>query len=89
MAHVRPRRVRLIARVECRADSRGEERPIAVSIGGRRIGVVDVIDRALVTNAVAGEPVSARFVVELEDETVVELERTMPDGDWRCWRIES
>jgi hypothetical protein len=82
-----PRRVPLIARVECRADSRAEERPVAVSIGGRRIGVVDVIDRALVTSATAGGPVCARFVVELEDGTVVALERTMPGGGWRCWRL--
>jgi hypothetical protein len=81
-------KVRLIARVECWAGSRGEERPAALAIGGHRIGVVDILERALVTSPDAGEPVVARFLVELEDGAVVALERTLPDGQWRCWRIQ-
>ena len=83
-----PLKVPLIARVECRAESRGEERPIAVTIGGRRIAVVDILERSLVTAAEAGRPVVARFILELEEETVVEVERALPGGDWRCWRVE-
>jgi hypothetical protein len=81
-------RLPLIARVEARAFSRAEERPVAVCVGGRRIGVTDILDRSLVTSTEAGAPVVTRFTVELEDNTIVELERVLPDGAWRCWRIE-
>lgn len=61
---------------------------MAIVSGGRRIAVVDVLERAFVTSADAGDPVVARWVVDLEDGTRVALERAMPDGDWRCWRIQ-
>jgi hypothetical protein len=82
-------RVALIAKVECRSESRGEERPIALTVGGRRIGILDTLERALVSAADAGEPVRARFTVELEDGSLVLLERSLPDGDWRVWRIDT
>jgi hypothetical protein len=82
-------RVALVAKVECRSESRGEERPIALTVGGRRIGIVDTLERALVSAADAGEPVRARFTVELEDGSLVLLERSLPAGDWRVWRIDT
>ena len=85
---MRQRRIRLIARVSCRAESRGEERPLALTIGGRRIGVVDILEHALVAAAEAGSPVRARFTVELEDGSVVLLERSLPADEWRVWRID-
>lgn len=78
----------MIAKVECWAGSRGDERPAALTLGGRRIGVAGILERTMVTSATAGEPVITRFLVELEDGTKVVLERVMPDGEWRCWRIE-
>ncbi len=85
---MRQRHVPLVARVECRAESRGEERPIALTVGGRRIGVTDILERALVTAVDAGAPVRARFTLELEDGSLVLLERLMPTGEWRVWRID-
>ncbi|PWB77713.1 MAG: hypothetical protein C3F15_02790 [Holophagae bacterium] len=82
-------RVSLVAKVECRSESRGEERPIALTVGGRRIGIVDTLERALVSAADAGGPVRARFTVELEDGSLVLLERSLPAGDWRVWRIDT
>jgi phage tail protein X len=81
--------VPLVAKVSCRAESRGEERPVAVTVGGRRIGVVDILERAFVGAADAGEPVRARITVELEDGSVVQLERSPPAGGWRVWRIDT
>jgi len=82
-------RVALVAKVECRSESRGEERPIALTVGGRRISVVDILERALFSEADAGAPVRARFTVELEDGSLVLLERSLPAGDWRVWRIDT
>ena len=82
-------RVALVAKVECRSESRGDERPIALTVGGRRIGIVDILERSFVAAAVAGEPVRARFAVELEDGSRVLLERSLPAGDWRVWRIDT
>ena len=84
-----PQRVALVAKVECRSESRGEERPVALTVGGRRIGIVDILERSVVAAAVAGEPVRARFTVELEDGSRVLLERSLPAGDWRVWRIDA
>jgi hypothetical protein len=83
------RRLSLIATVECRAESRTEEQPIALNVGGRRISVVDILERALFSEADAGAPVRARFTVELEDGSLVLLERSLPAGDWRVWRIDT
>ena len=83
------RRIPLVATVECRTESRAEERPIALTVGGRRITVVDIVERSLVSEADAGAPVRARFTVELEDGSLVRLERALPGGDWRVWRIDA
>jgi hypothetical protein len=75
--------VPLIARVECRSEGRGEERPVAVWMGGDRLEIVDVIDCAMVSSAHAGEPIRHRLWVELEDGSRCELIRVLPDGKWR------
>jgi len=77
------RSVSAIARVECRSEGRGEDTPIAVWIGGERLEIADVIDRAMVTSVEAGEPVRHRLWVELDDGTTCEITRVVPDGEWR------
>ena len=76
-------RISIVARVECRSESRGEEHPIAVWFANQRLEIVDVIDRAMVTSVEAGGPVRHRLWVELEDGKKCELTRTEPDGTWR------
>jgi len=76
-----------IARVECRSESRGEDTPVAVIIGGERFEIVDVLDTALITSVEAGEPVRHRLWVELEDGQRCELTRRTPDGAWMV-RVE-
>jgi hypothetical protein len=72
----------IIARVECRSEGRGEEKPVAVIIGGERLEIVDVLDRAMITSIEAGEPVRHRLWVELEDGRRCGLTRSLPDGTW-------
>ena len=76
-----------IARVECRSEGCGEEKPVAVVIGGKRVEIVDVLDRAMITSIEAGEPVRHRIWVELEDGQRCELTRVTPDGTWMV-RVE-
>ncbi len=76
--------ISLIAKVVCREESRGEEQPIAVVIGGERFEIVNVIDRAMVTSIEAGQPIKHRLWVEIEDARKLELSRTLPDGTWRA-----
>jgi len=71
-----------IAQVECRGEGRGEEKPVAVIIGGERLEIVDVLDRAIITSVEAGKPVRHRLWVELEDGQRCELTRVTPDGTW-------
>ena len=40
----------LIATVECRSQSRGDDVPVAIVIGGERFEIVDTLDRAMVTS---------------------------------------
>ena len=74
--------VSTIAQVECRSESRGEEKPVAVIIGGERLEIVELLDRAFITSVEAGEPVRHRLWVELEDGQRCELTRVTPDGRW-------
>jgi hypothetical protein len=74
--------VSAIARVECRSEGRGEEKPVAVIIGGERLEIVDILDRAMITSIEAGKPVRHRLWVELEDGQRCELTRVMPAGTW-------
>ena len=71
-----------VARVECRSEGQGEEKPIAVVVGNKRLKIVDVLDRAMVTSVQAGEPVRHRLWVELDDGQRCELTRVVPDGAW-------
>ena len=71
-----------IARVECRSEGRGEEKPVAVIIGGERLEIVDVLDRAMITSVETGKPVRHRLWVELKDGQRCELTRVTPDGTW-------
>ena len=71
-----------IARVECRSEGRGEEKPVAVIIAGERFEIVDILDRAFITSVEAGNPVRQRLWVELADGTRCELTRETPNGTW-------
>jgi len=77
----------VIARVECRSEGRGEEKPVAVIIGGERLEIVDILDRAMITSVESGKPVRHRLWVELEDGQRCELTRVTPDGTWMV-RVE-
>jgi hypothetical protein len=73
----------VIAHVECRSEGRGEEKPVAVVFAGKRLEIVDVLDRANITSVGAGNPIRHRLWVELEDGRRCELTRIAPDGAWR------
>ncbi len=73
----------IIAHVECRSEGSGEESPVAVVIGGNRIEIVDILDRAMITSVEAGKPIRHRWWVEIEDGRRCELTRLEPDGEWR------
>jgi len=81
------RTIPLVAHVECRSESRGEEQPIALTLGGQRITVAAILERSFVAAAVAGVPVRARFTIGLEDGSLALLERVLPAGAWKAWRI--
>ncbi len=80
--------VPVVARVECRSEGRADEHPVAVIIGGKRLEIVDVIDRAMVTTVEAGEPVRHRLWVELENGERYELVRILPGGRWGVYRVD-
>ena len=73
----------MIARVECRSEGRGEEVPVAVIFGNERLEIVDILDRAILTTVVAGDPVRHRLWVQLTDGQRCRLDRELPDGRWR------
>ena len=75
--------ISLIATVECRSQSRGDDVPVAIVIGGRRLEIVDTIDRAMITSAEAGDPVRHRLWVEVSDGRRFELTKILPNGSWR------
>jgi hypothetical protein len=83
-----PHRISIVAKVECRSESRGEEHPIAVWFADQRLEIVDVLDSAMVTGVEAGEPIRHRLWVELEDGRRCELNRVEPGGEWRV-RVET
>ncbi len=76
-------KIPLIATVECRSQSRGDDVPVAIVIGGERFEIVDTIDRAMVTSVDAGAPVTHRLWIEVDDGRRFELTRILPDGSWR------
>ncbi len=73
----------MIARVECRSEGRGDDRPVAVWIGGERVPIANITDERLEGSAEAGRPVRHVARVRLEDGRLLRLERTLPDGGWR------
>ncbi len=81
------RAVPVIARVLCRSEAQGEERPTAVEIGGRRLGVRETLDDAVLGSASADGRSRRRVVVHLEDGQMLRLERVLPAGDWRVYRL--
>ncbi|MFV2072884.1 MAG: hypothetical protein ACC742_09575 [Thermoanaerobaculales bacterium] len=78
-------RIPVIARVECRSESTAEEYPVAVWIGGKRLEIVEVIDRAVISSVEAGHPVRQRLRVEVADGTRCELDRILPEGSWKTY----
>jgi hypothetical protein len=79
--------VELIAYVECRSETTGEEKPVAIRIGGRPVPINEVIDDAVVGSTEAGGPCYRRQIVELNDGTVLRLQRRLPAGRWRVFRV--
>lgn len=74
----------LIARVECRSEGRGDDRPVAVWIGGVRMPITSIADERMEGPAEAGRPVRHVARVTLEDGRLLRLERTLPAGRWRA-----
>jgi len=73
----------LIARVECRSEARGEDRPVAVWIGGRRFPIQELSREHLAGPPQAGGLVRHVAAATLEDGRRLRLERRLPDGPWR------
>jgi len=82
-----PELLRILARVECRSESKGEERPVAVWIGGCRVVVVRIISDAVLGPAEAGLPVRRQVDVDTEDGQSFRLDRELPHGEWRVFII--
>ena len=78
-------RIPVIARVECRSESSADEQPVAVWIGGKRLEIINVIDRAMISSVEAGHPVRQRLRVEFADGTRCELDRILPEGRWKTY----
>jgi len=78
--------VELLVRVECRSEGGGEQRPVAVRIGGSRLEIRRVLRDVLASAPVAGEPSHRRLRVELENGDRLDLLRRIPDGPWRLLR---
>jgi len=75
--------ISLIATVECRSQSRGDDVPVAIVIGGERFEIANTLDRAMITSFEAGDRVRHRLWVEASDGRRFELTRVLPDGSWR------
>lgn len=79
------RPVRLLATVDCRSEHAGEERPVAVRLGGQPTPIVEVLEDAVAGPGTAGGEICRRLLVRLADGRALRLERPLPDGDWRVW----
>jgi hypothetical protein len=78
----------IVASVECRSEGSGEERPVAVVLGGRRQLIEAILEDAVIATAEAGEAHSRRLTVALAEEgQLLCLQRRLPDGPWRVFRI--
>ncbi len=80
--------ISLIARVECRSEARGEDRPVAVWIGGRRFAIERLSQEHLAGPSEAGGLVRHVATAALEDGRHLRLERTLPEGPWRVTLLE-
>lgn len=80
-------RIPVIAEVECRSEGVAEEHPVALRIGGTRVGIEKILHNAVVGGPDAGDPVERRLTVRTEDLRVFRLERVLPDGQWRVSRM--
>jgi hypothetical protein len=78
----------VIATVECQSQTRGEDVPVAVVIGGTRFEIVETRDRAMVTGVDAGGPITHRLWVEISDGRHFQIHRVLPDGPWRVETLE-
>lgn len=77
----------LIARVHCRSEGQAEQRPVAVEIAGRRIAVTEILDDSIRGGVTAGAGNRRRLLVSLSDGQVLRLERVLPAGEWRVFRV--
>lgn len=68
--------------MEFRAESRGDERPEAVWIGGRRLAVFEVEDAAVEGPTTAGDPLHRWLDLRLEDGRRVRVAGPQEDGGW-------
>jgi len=75
----------VIARVEARCGGRGEERPVAIWMGGRRWPIAGTLEEHMVGPPEAGGPVFQVLRVLLDDGDELLLERRVPDGGWRVF----
>jgi len=78
--------MRVLATVECRCEAVGDENPVAVHFGEDRIAVAELVSDAVVGSVVAGERTERRALVRLENGELLELQRHLPDGEWRVFR---
>ena len=79
-------KVPIVARVECRSDTGGEDTPLALWMGGERLEITDVLDRAVLGGTEAGAPHRHRLWVEVANGGRFELVRTLPAGRWLVFR---
>jgi hypothetical protein len=78
--------VPVIATVECRSEGSGEQRPVAVRLGGDLIEVVEILLDSVIGTVEAGGVNRRDVVVVLADGQHLSLRRKLPDGDWRVYR---
>jgi len=82
-----PDLLQLLARVECRSESEGEERPVAVWIGGRRVEVERIVADAVIGPAEAGLSVRRQVDAETVDGRRLRVERELPHGEWSVFLL--
>jgi hypothetical protein len=69
-------------RVECRSESRADERPAALWLDGERVVVSEVLDRWLDAGVTRDEAVRRIFKLLLADERVLFIEQDEGTGAW-------